>query len=74
MILSREDLSLLNIIHYVFLVKFLPNSLTTPSPIPLDPPVTMVTFPAYLRFDVSAPVAIFQTAAPGGPPNYINQL
>lgn len=38
---------------------FLPNSLTIPSPIPFDPPVTIVTFPAYLRFDVSAPVAIF---------------
>ena len=50
----------------------LPNSLTTPSPIPFDPPVTIVTFPAYLRFDFSASVAIFSTAAPGRLPKYSN--
>lgn len=31
----------------------LPNSLTIPSPIPLEPPVTIVTLPRYLRLDES---------------------
>lgn len=53
-------------------MTFLPNSLTTPSPIPLDPPVTMVTFPAYLRFNFPASVAIFPTAVPEKLPKYIN--
>lgn len=42
---------------------FLPNSLTIPSPIPLEPPVTIVTFPLYLRLgepaaDMSRPCTV----------------
>ena len=36
-----------------FFFFYLPNSLTTPSPIPFEPPVTIVTFPSYLSLDVA---------------------
>lgn len=37
----------------MFVFFYLPNSLTTPSPIPFEPPVTIVTFPSYLSLDVA---------------------
>lgn len=32
-----------------FYIIFIPKTRTHPSPMPMDPPVTIVTFPSYLR-------------------------
>ena len=38
-------------------LKHLPNSRTIPSPIPLDPPVTIVTLSLYLKLPLSPSMA-----------------
>lgn len=48
---------------YIFDLSPLPNSLTTPSPIPCVPPVTIVTFPWYLRLDEAMASVVREVAS-----------